>query len=74
MLTNYQPEVEELFTIGKDIEVYHSMDELEEKVLFYLTHENQRLKIAMNGYKTVTEKYSFENRLDTIMGYMNINI
>ncbi len=74
MLTNYQPEVEDLFTIGKDIEVYHSMDELEEKVLFYLTHENQRLKIAMNGYKTVTEKYSFENRLDTIMGYMNINI
>ena len=72
MLTNYQPEVEELFTIGTDIEVYHSIDELEEKVLYYLTHENQRLKIAMNGYKSVTEKYSFGNRLDTILDCMNI--
>ncbi len=72
MLTNYQPEIEDLFTVGTDLEVYHSIDELEEKALYYLTHENQRLKIAMNGYKTVTEKYSFGNRLDTILDCMNI--
>ncbi len=54
MLTNYQPEIDELFTVGKDIEVYHTIEELEEKVIYYLSHDDIRLKIALNGYRTVS--------------------
>lgn len=28
VLTNYQPEIEEVFEIGKDIEVFHTLEEL----------------------------------------------
>ena len=67
MLTNYQPEIEDLFTIGKDIEVFRCMEELEDKVRFYLKHEEKRVNIALNGYRTVSEKYNYENAYNTIV-------
>lgn len=66
MLTNYQPEVEELFTIGTDIEVYKSLDELDDKVKYYLEHEDKRVKISLNGYRTVSEKYNYETAFKRI--------
>ncbi len=67
MLTNYQPEIEELFTPGKDIAVYHNLDEMEEMVRYYLDHDKERIRIAMNGYKRVRDNYSFDKRIKAIM-------
>ncbi len=67
MLTNYQPEIEDYFLIGKDIEVYRDIDELVDKVDFYLKNENSRLRIALNGYKVVSEKHSYDNRINEIL-------
>ncbi len=67
VLSNYQPEIEELFTIGKDIEVYRNFDELEDKVRFYLTHDDQRAAIALRGYQNVSEKYNYEVALEKII-------
>lgn len=69
-LTNYQPELTEYFQIGKDIEVYHNMDELEEKVAYYLTHEEQRIHIAINGYKKVKNEHSLNKRLQVALDYL----
>lgn len=60
MLTNRQEEIESLFVPGKEIETFRTMDELYEKVDYYLTHEKERLTIAMNGWKRVRESYSYE--------------
>lgn len=62
-LTNYQPELEEYFEIGKDLEVYHDLQELEEKIRYYLAHEDQRMRIALHGYQTVRQKHSLQQRL-----------
>ncbi len=62
-LTNYQPELEEYFEIGKDLEVYHDLDELERKVSYYLKHEDQRVQIAINGYKKVRKLHHYKARL-----------
>lgn len=67
MLSSYQPEIEELFTIGRDIEVFHDIDELHDKVSFYLSNERARLQIALNGYKLVSEKYSYDKALGSIL-------
>ncbi len=67
LLTNYQPELEEYFEIGKDLEVYHSLDELIRKVDYYLKHEEQRVRIAMNGYKKVRDHHKYTNRLTQIL-------
>lgn len=66
MLTNYQPELEEYFEIGKDLEVFHDLDELMEKIDYYLNHEEERIRIAMNGYKKVKAHHKYSDRLAQI--------
>lgn len=73
VLTNYQKELEDYFIIGEEIEVFHNLEELEEKVEYYLKHEDKRLNIAMNGYKKVRDCYSYTVRaaemVDEIFGF-----
>lgn len=67
MLTNYQPEIEDIFEIGRNIEVYRSIEELKDKVDYYLKHEEARQRIALNGYKTVSKEHNYGKRLDFIL-------
>ena len=66
-LTNYQPEVEELFSPGKDIEVYHDFDEMEEKIRYYLGHEGERIKIARAAGETIARSYTVEKQVSKIL-------
>lgn len=66
-MTNYQPEVEEYFEIGTDIETFKDFDELKLKSRFYLEHEDIRLKILMNGYKKVTENHTYMHRISKMI-------
>lgn len=59
VLTNYQKELEEYFTIGREIEVFHDLNELTAKCHYYLTHEKERIAIAVNGYKKVCTCYNY---------------
>ena len=63
LLSNYQPELEELFGIGEELDVFHSFEELDDKVDYYLHHEEERSRIAINGYLKVREKYSYEKQI-----------
>lgn len=67
VLTNWQEEIGELFEIGKEIAVYHSLDELIELSDHYLANEKERLTIAVNGYRSVQERHSTESRLRNIL-------
>lgn len=63
VLTNYQEEIEEYFAIGQDIEVFRDLDELMEKTAYYLSHEENRLRIAINGYQKIREHFSYTRQL-----------
>lgn len=63
LLTNYQAEIPEYFEIGKDLETYESLDELEEKIDYYLTHEEERMEIAIRGYEKVAAHHTYEIRV-----------
>lgn len=63
LLTNYQSEIPDYFEIGRDLETYESMEELEQKIQYYLTHEEERLEIAINGYEKVARHHTYEIRL-----------
>ncbi|MBP3476003.1 MAG: glycosyltransferase [Lachnospiraceae bacterium] len=67
LLTNYQAEIPEYFEIGKDLETYDSMEELEQKVQYYLAHEEERIEIAINGYEKVAQHHTYEHRLAEII-------
>ena len=74
MMSNYQPEIEELFVVGKEIECYRDVGELEDKVRFYLEHEDARNNIALAGYKKVSEKYSYDVRFGEMMNHLGIRL
>lgn len=61
VFSNYQEEIEEIFMPGKEIVVFSSLDELEDKVRYYLSHNEERLKIGINGYKKVKNIYNVPN-------------
>lgn len=67
VLTNYQKDLEKHFIIGTDLEVFRNLDELKEKASYYLTHEKERIKIAMNGYQKVREHFSYQHQLSQIL-------
>ncbi len=66
-LTNYQPELEDYFEIGKDLEVYHDIKEMEEKIRYYLNHEEERVRIAINGYRKVRQKHNLKARMQKVL-------
>ena len=65
-LTNYQPELPLFFVNGRDLVWFNSTEEMLKKIDYYLAHEDERLKIAENGYRLVREYHDYKNRLDTI--------
>lgn len=62
-MTNYQAEIPELFEIGVDLEAYSSLEELVDKCSYYLTHEDERRQIALNGYRKIKEYHGYVNRM-----------
>lgn len=67
VLTNYQPGLEEIFRIGEELVVYEDKNDMADKVLYYLTHDEERKEISMRGRKRVEEHYRLEQRIDDIL-------
>lgn len=67
LLTNYQAEIPYYFKEGEDLVCFDSLEDLCEKVGYYLEHEEERKRIAWNGYHKVREKHSYIERIRTIL-------
>lgn len=67
LISNYQPELAELFVPGEDIVLYDSIPDLLSKIDYYLKHEDERLQIAKNGYKKVKNHHTYDIRLKEIL-------
>lgn len=67
LMTNYQPELPEFFEIGADLEAYSSLDELVDKCRYYLTHEDARKQIALNGYRKVCDGHTYPHRIKAML-------
>ncbi len=63
LLSNYQPELAEMFEDGKDVILYESVEDVVEKMDFYLKREDLRERIAKSGYRKVCEHFSYRERL-----------
>jgi hypothetical protein len=57
LLTEPWPNMEKDFTINEDLVIFENAEELKSKIDYYLNNEEERLKIAESGYKTV-QKFS----------------
>lgn len=67
VLTNWQPEIEEYFKDGEEIAVFRSLEECLGKIDYYLTHEQERQRIAAAGHRKVREMFSYRHGIHTLM-------
>jgi glycosyltransferase involved in cell wall biosynthesis len=62
---------EELFEIGKDLVVFENWNDLERKINYYLINEEEREKIALNGYIKAVQFHTYENRVEFMLEKIN---
>ena len=67
-LSHYYPGIEQEFRIGKNIDVYHSIEEAIKKINYYLSHEEERKRIADAGYDWVHSNYTYQHMVNRIIG------
>nr|WP_275983114.1 glycosyltransferase [Propionivibrio soli] len=63
LLTDYCEEIEDLFEIGTDIDVFRSSRELAEKVEYYLHNDDARDRIARNGQEKFLRQHTWASRI-----------
>ena len=73
LITNYTPGLEKLFDIGKEIVVYNDLNDLDNKVKYYLENEEEREKIAKSGYEKSKRDHTYYERAKTLVDIINNN-
>lgn len=63
LLSDYQSEIPDFLEIGTDLDCYETINELKEKVSFYLAHDEIRQDIARHGYHTVKKNHTYLQRV-----------
>lgn len=68
LLSNYQEELAEYFEDGVELVLWHDFADLQNKIVYYLEHEEERERIAEAGYRKVKEIFSFDYLARRMMG------
>lgn len=67
VLSDYRPEYDGLLQNGHDIVLFDGLEDLSQKVDYYLNHEEERRQIAQNGYERVLQGNNYSSRMETIL-------
>ena len=61
------------FKEGEDLVCFDGIEDLCEKAGYYLSHEDERLAIAENGYRKVKEHHNYIERMNTMLEMIEKN-
>lgn len=67
LLTDYSEQLSEFFEVGSEIETYRSIEELRDKIGFYLIHDELRKKIARAGFEKIKKIGTLKDRMKEIL-------
>lgn len=67
VLSNYQEDLCSEFVPDEDFVYYESMEDAVEKAGYYLEHEDERRRVAENGYRKVKEYHNFKQKCCQIL-------
>ncbi len=67
VLAEHSPALESLFELGKDLESWRTIDELQAKVRHFMTHRGQAAQIGQHGMETVRRSHSIQARIRTML-------
>ena len=58
--------LEEFFKVGEEIVGYDNIDDLIDKLRYYLIQDEERKRIALNGYRRVMREHRFSYRMQQL--------
>jgi spore maturation protein CgeB len=59
-------DLDQFYVPGKEIVLYTTLDDLVEKVRYYIAHETEREAIARAGYERSIREHTYEKRFRKI--------
>ncbi|MDR6553928.1 glycosyltransferase [Paenibacillus qinlingensis] len=62
-ITDFRQDLEQYYRPGHEIETFHHTGELLHKMSHYLIHEEDRMRIAINGMRRTRMEHTFASRL-----------
>lgn len=65
-IADYKNSLKDFFEIDKEIVCFKNIDELKQKISYYLENDKERKAIAEAGHKAVT-KHTFKHRIEKIL-------
>lgn len=74
VITSYSPETAELFEEDREIVMFKTLEELLEKVDFYLEHETEREEIAQAGHEKVMRCYTYQQKMQKLIEWVEKEI
>ncbi len=70
LLTNYQADFADCYTVGEDFIYYESKNDLLNKINYFLNHEDERAEIAANGFQRTATHHTYHHRIKEILTYL----
>ena len=69
LVTEYAPRLEEFYTIGKEIEIFHGTAQLVEKINYYLSHPEKRDAMARACFERTIREHTYEIRIKEVLDF-----
>ncbi len=66
LLVHDTPILHRYFRPGKEVVTFKTPQQLRQKAIYYLTHDQQRQRIAQAGYRRARRDHTFTNRLNEL--------
>jgi len=67
LIAEHAAGMEELFDVGREIVTYRTLDELLDKIAYYLNHPKEAKAIAASGKRAVQNRHTIKMRIDHIL-------
>lgn len=73
-ISGYSEDIGSYYEENKEMVFYHSPDDLEKKIRYYLTHDDEREKIAEAGYKRTLSEHTYEKRFQSLFKHLGLKL
>jgi len=71
-LTEYNPELERVFDVGKEIVAYRNFEDLVEQISFLLSHPEEAEAIRQRGFHRARREHTWEMRFEKIFTLLGL--
>ena len=71
-LTDERSELRELYDVGEELDVYRDAKDLLDKIDYYLSRDDERLRVAARGFRRKRKQHTFDSRIRTMLDIIGI--